>query len=671
MNKLQLSLILYLISATTCSISAQKWNDNTDGLYRWRATQNPIITHKHTADPAPFVKGDTLYLYTGIDYAGNQSRYRMYEWGLFTTTDMVTWTEHPSPLHVDEFKWQNSHNAYAAHVIERNGKYYFYISTNWCGIGVAVGDSPYGPFKDALGKQLLTNANCPGTSHSWACIDPAVIIDDDGQAWIYWGNRKCYAAKLKPNMIEIDGEIKDITPAYSSFTEAPWVHKHNGKYYLSFACGWPEKLGYAVSDNPDGPFEYKGIFSEVSGNSNTTHPGIVEFKGKTILFTHNGALNDGSGYSRSVCAQELKYDNEGNILKCDITTDGVPFIKPDNGNISQTIPTTPKTEAYLFTYFEGSGDNQESLRFGVSEDAVNWHALNGNQPILNSKDISNTGGIRDPHILRGAKGDGYYIVATDMYTKKNGWGFNPGIVLLHSNDLVHWSHAAIDFTEQYPNQFDNVQWVWAPQTVYDTKADKYLIYFTIKYKDAQEPDSVNPKRSTLDFYCAYANKDFTGFEDVPHLMWSPTYGAIDGDIIPGEDGLYHFFYKGNVKDSKGKEYKNGIKQAVSSSLYGPWFEDDLFIDAYQDSRTGVEGSGVFKLNEKDCKHGKTEYILMYDLYGSGKYEFQRTNNLIDFTHQPESFTKDFFPRHGTVLPITKKELRVLEKAFGSKKTELR
>ena len=111
--------------------------------YRWNATQNPIITHKHTADPAAMVKGDTLYLYTGVDFAGNQSGYKMHEWALFTTTDMRTWTEHPSPLHVDEFKWQDSHAAYAGHVAEKDGKYYFYVSTNWCGIGVAVADSPY------------------------------------------------------------------------------------------------------------------------------------------------------------------------------------------------------------------------------------------------------------------------------------------------------------------------------------------------------------------------------------------------------------------------------------------------------------------------------------------------------------------------------------------------
>lgn len=289
-------------------------------LYSWRATGNPIITHKHSADPAPFVKGDTLWLYTGCDYQGNQSNYRMYEWNLYSTTDMINWTEHATPLHVDEFKWQNSHAAYAGHVIERNGKWYFYVSTNWCGIGVAVADSPYGPFKDAIGKQLLTTQDCPGTTHSWACIDPFVTIDQDGQVWILWGNGKCFIAKLKENMVEIDGEVREIPIAGTTFTEAPWVHKHGDWYYLTFAEGWPEKIGYAMSKNIDGPYEYKGILSEMAGNCNTTHPAVVTFKGKDWFFTHNGALPEGTSYSRSVCAQPLGYAPNGELLKCDIVT---------------------------------------------------------------------------------------------------------------------------------------------------------------------------------------------------------------------------------------------------------------------------------------------------------------------------------------------------------------
>lgn len=327
---------------------------------------------------------------------------------------------------------------------------------------------------------------------------------------------------------------------------------------------------------------------------------------------------------------------------------------------NNVIPEISNPSAYLFTYFENDDVEQsEALRFAVSEDGVNWHALNGNKPILESADISNTGGIRDPHILRGAKG-GYYMVATDMYTKRDGWGFNPGIVMLYSDDLINWRSSALDFTKLYPEEFGDVQWVWAPQTVYDPSVDKYLVYFTIRYKF--KPGS--GRRMGLDFYCAYANEDFSGFEAVPQLMWSPKNGAIDGDIIQGEDGVLHFFNKGNVRGEDGRESKNGITQATSRSLLGPWEETGEFYDAYADVKTGVEGSGIFKLNPKDCRNGKTEYVLMYDVYTEGRYEFQRSNDLYTFTKESESFTKDFFPRHGTVMPISAKELRKLEQKWG-------
>lgn len=306
-------------------------------------------------------------------------------------------------------------------------------------------------------------------------------------------------------------------------------------------------------------------------------------------------------------------------------------------------------KGYLFAYFEGKGpaEKQEQLRFAVSDDAVNWKALNNNEPVVPSKDISNTGGIRDPHILRGADGNSFYIVATDMNTKKNGWDYNPGIVLMHSKNLLDWKSSVIDLEKLYPEKFKNIKWVWAPQTFYDAKAKKYLVYFTVRFKD-------NLK---LDFYSAYANKDFSGFEQEPKLMFSPKDGAIDGDIIY-KDGIYHFFYKGNTKDENGKEIKNGIKLATSKKLQGPWKESFEYLDYYADKKTGVEGSSVFKLNNSD------EYILMYDLYSSGRYEFQRSKDLFHFTEKTESFTKDFFPRHGSVVGITIEEAKRLQEKWG-------
>lgn len=307
-----------------------------------------------------------------------------------------------------------------------------------------------------------------------------------------------------------------------------------------------------------------------------------------------------------------------------------------------------KFAGYLFAYFEGSGNKQEHLRFAISEDANNWYALNDNQPVIASDSISTSGGIRDPHILRGEDGC-YYIVATDMNTVKNGWKDNPGIVLMKSKDLVNWTHSKIVLKEDYKEHFSDAYWVWAPQTIYDKKAKKYMIYFTLQ--------RTGDGRKSLVTYYAYANKDFTGFESEPKVLFNAKYGCIDNDIIE-RNGVYHMFYKGNIKNAEGKEIQNGIQQATAKKLKGPWKEDFKFIDAYADSKIGVEGSGVFKLNDKN------EYVLMYDLYGSGRYEYQTSKDLNTFSTKPESFRKDFFPRHGTVCSVTKDEMERLQQKWG-------
>ena len=288
--------------------------------HEFESTGNPIIRDKHTADPSVMVEGDTLWLFAGHDAAGNQTNYVMRDWLLYSTTDMKHWTEYPSPLNISEFKWAKSKQAYAGHPAKRNGKYFFYVSTNWCGIGVAVADKITGPYKDALGKPLLTNNDCFDSKHSWACIDPAIFIDDDNTPYIVWGNRECYYAKLKDSMTGIDGPVHRIN--VPNFTEAAWMHKYNGKYYLTYASEWPEKIAYAVADQIGGPYTYMGIISEIAGNSNTTHPAIVQFNNQWLFFSHNGGLPDGTSYSRSIIAEPMSYDSEGRINPIPATAKG-------------------------------------------------------------------------------------------------------------------------------------------------------------------------------------------------------------------------------------------------------------------------------------------------------------------------------------------------------------
>lgn len=323
---------------------------------------------------------------------------------------------------------------------------------------------------------------------------------------------------------------------------------------------------------------------------------------------------------------------------------------------------TPSFDAYIFAYFEGTGqrDLQEQLRFAVSENATDWKSLNNNMPIVSADTVSLSGGVRDPHILRGENND-FLIVMTDMMTVKNGWARNTGIVLMQSQNLIDWKHSTVDLARDYPDKFGNVQWVWAPQTIWDPEENAYLVYFTVKFQGT-DIDVENPEKSILDLYAAHVNPHFSGFTEEPYLMLQLKYGAIDEDIVYNtEDGLYHMFFKGNTKDSEGKEFINGIKQAVAPSLKGPWQEDYRYLDAYA-GKASVEGSGVFRLNPPDEKRLGYKWCLMYDMYRDHRYEYQLSNDLFHFT-DPKEFTKDFNPRHGTVMGITNNELRRLRNHY--------
>lgn len=293
--------------------------------------------------------------------------------------------------------------------------------------------------------------------------------------------------------------------------------------------------------------------------------------------------------------------------------------------------------AYLFVYFTGNKVDEEAVRYAVSTDGYHYYHLNNNNPVLDSKDISATGGVRDPHILRGDDGKTFYMVLTDM-TSSKGWDSNRAMILLKSTDLIKWESSVVNIQTTFPGNED-LKRVWAPQTIYDAKAGKYLIYFSMQH--AGGPDKI---------YYAYANKDFTGLESAPKLLFVPKSqrACIDGDIIE-KDGVYHLFYKTETENA-------GIKVATTTDLTsGKWVENDNYL---QQTKDGVEGSSVFKLNNSD------EYILMYDVYTKGKYQFTKTKDLENFTVIDTDISMDFNPRHGTILPITRSELRRLIGKWG-------
>lgn len=296
---------------------------------------NPIIRDRFTADPAPLVVGNTLYLYVGHDEAQRDEMFNMKEWLVYSTTDMRHWTPHGPIMNVKDFKWAKK-DAWASQAIYKNGKYWFYAAVEHDdthpgkAIAVAVSDKPTGPFVDAKGSALITNQMTPKGTHSWEDIDPTVMTDDDGTTWIAWGNRQCYIAKLKPNMIEIDGPITEITPPH--FEEGPWLHKRGKLYYLTYASldrttQRDEHVSYATAPSLKGPWTYRGLLTGSGKYSFTIHPGIADFKGKSYLFLHNAtlAIGDQSGAigRRAVTVERLYYNPDGTMKPVIQTQAGV------------------------------------------------------------------------------------------------------------------------------------------------------------------------------------------------------------------------------------------------------------------------------------------------------------------------------------------------------------
>ena len=274
--------------------------------------QRPIIQTKYTADPAPMVYNDTVFLYTTHD-EDDAEGFKMQDWLLYTSTDMVNWTDHGVVASLKSFDWVKRDNgAWAEQVVERNGKFYMYCPIHGNGIGVLVSDSPYGPFKDPLGKPLVWQ------KEHWDDIDPTVFIDEDGQAYMYWGNPYCFYVKLNEDMISYSGDIVKLKETPEHYQEGPWFYKRNGHYYLAFASTCcPEGIGYAMSDSPTGPWKTKGYIMRPTERTRGNHPGIMDYKGKSYVFGLNYdllKLETNTHYERrSVSVAEMHYNEDGTI----------------------------------------------------------------------------------------------------------------------------------------------------------------------------------------------------------------------------------------------------------------------------------------------------------------------------------------------------------------------
>ena len=335
---------------TAADTTAPSHFDNPIIKYDTQDPTNEVGAFIYTADPAVMVTDDTVYLYSTHDEQHAEGKdYRMYDYRLWTSKDMISWQNNGAVFKAADFSWartdEKTGNAYAHHVIEHKDKsgkdrYYFYAAVEGgqtggqfgFSIGVAVADNPQGPFTDPRGMpMILLEDTAQYKDHSWRNIDPAVFIDDDGRAYLYWGNKQLWWVELEPDLVHLKGENYTLDTAgkmqnrstaqveihtvdtLPNFEEAPYVSKHNGIYYLLYAAGFPESIAYATSNSATGPWQYRGIILPPLPGTTTIHPAMFDFKGNTYLAYHSADLPGGGSYRRSVSVDRVYFNDDGSL----------------------------------------------------------------------------------------------------------------------------------------------------------------------------------------------------------------------------------------------------------------------------------------------------------------------------------------------------------------------
>lgn len=307
------------------------------------------------------------------------------------------------------------------------------------------------------------------------------------------------------------------------------------------------------------------------------------------------------------------------------------------GCLVSCAPAGEPMSEYLFAFFP---DNRnENVYYALSPDGYNYTTLGR---AVAADTVSVHGGMRDPHILRGADG-WFYMVATDMQSSL-GWTSNRGLIMLRSRDLLSWEHHTVSFPLRYEGTpFADVLRVWAPQVIYDPSCSKYMLYFSL----------LSPEGGPIGYdqvFKAYADRDFTTLETEPEHFYDRGAATIDMDIVfDRADGLYHAVYKA---EGEGKLFRMS-----ASDLSGrTWSEPALCIPELE---VDAEGPGIFRTIDD------SRWILMFDCYRNRFYRFCESEDLVHFTKVCDTPTSgDFTPRHGTVIPVTASEAARLRAAFG-------
>lgn len=355
------------------------------------AAINPIVQTIYTADPAPLVHEGRVYVFTGHDEE-SATNYDMRDWRLFSSEDMVDWQHHGVPMSLSTFAWASA-NAWAGQVINRNGKFYYYVpvannATGGMAIGVGISDDITGPFQDAIGGPLVENGQ----------IDPTVFIDNDGQAYLYRGNPDLWYIKLNEDMVSYNGEptkvdlttagfgVRDGNPARPiTFEEGPWTYKRGGIYYLVYAANCcAEDIRYSTGTSATGPWTYGGVIMPSQGDSFTNHPGLIDLNGTSYFFYHNGALPGGNGFDRSVAVESFTYNSDGSFPAIQMTMDGPsqvgsldPFSRQEAETMvwSSRVETEVSSEGGINVCWINSGDYIQVKGVAFGNGATRFSAL--------------------------------------------------------------------------------------------------------------------------------------------------------------------------------------------------------------------------------------------------------------------------------------------------------
>ena len=360
----------------------------------------------------------------------------------------------------------------------------------------------------------------------------------------------------------------------------------------------------------------------------------------TLFLGHDGRINGRFvGENHEVTLTATLYDNESTTKRA------------EKRSFKVSIHGFEPYSNYLFAYFPAN-DN-ENIYYALSNDGYNFTPMNNGKRVVAADTVSIKKGLRDPHVLRAPDG-WFYMVNTDMKSAE-GWASNRGMVLMKSRDLINWKHSTVHFPDKYKGKnFANVTRVWAPETIWDANyvnkdgsKGRPLVYYSLLTDDGTIPyDKV---------YFNYANEDFTDLEGNPTHFFDRGKSTIDMDIVYNPvDKLYHAFYK-NEGDGGICKVQAQTLTSENGTKAPTWYKRS---GALQQTTEAVEGAGVFKLINQNS------WVLMYDCYMNGHYQFTSSTDLENFKFVQDTKTSGAFtPRHGTILPITAQETAALMKVF--------